>query len=218
MSMTSGLIAIKGEHLDKLPEILAFYERIDTEGDQPIENWDKAWEIVHPLREASPDDTSEKHMVGSVNGWTIIEDFDHLMSIDEDALLKISQHLSTPVFSLMTQGTSNCWGFWYFDKVKRRSFYNEDGVVTDNFGEPLAEEAGFNLNEDGFYDDIHGVAKNFGIDWEGMFTAENMHAFIIKKLDYEGERRQEALALLARYYANKAEEKKMKKPWWKIWA
>jgi hypothetical protein len=118
----------------------------------------------------------------------------------------------------MTQGTSNCSSFGYFDKAKRRSFYYEDGEITDNFGEPLAEEAGLSIDKDGFYDYIHGVAKNFGIDWEGMFTVENMHAFIIKKLDYEEGRRQEMLTVLERYYAKKDEKKDLKKPWWKIWA
>ncbi|HVW62820.1 MAG TPA: hypothetical protein VHC48_22365 [Puia sp.] len=212
MSMTSGLIAIKGEHLDKLPEILAFYQMVDTKENQSVDDWREALAIVTDLQAPAPGDTSEKHVVWSDKGWTLIEDMTLIMCANEKALSEISRHLSTPVLSLVTQGTSNCFGFWYFDNIKRRSFYIEDRAIVDNFGEPLPEEAGFNFNEDAFYHDVHGVAKAFGVDWEGAGT---LYAFTVKRLDYKEEVRQGMLAAIAKHAAAKAEEKK--KPWWKIW-
>lgn len=212
MSLTSGLIAIKGEHLDNLSMILSFYQMVDTEENQFVGNWDEALAIVTDLQAPAQGDTSEKHVIWSDKGWTLIEDMTLIMCANEEALLGISQHLSTPVFSLATQGTSNCFGFWYFDNVKRRSFYIEDCAIVDDFGEPLPEEAGFKINEDAFYDDIHGVAKAFGVDWEG---AESLHAFTVKKLDYKDEIRQGMLAAIAEHAAAKAAEKK--KPWWQLW-
>jgi hypothetical protein len=216
MSLTTGLIAIKGEHLDKLPEILSLYRMVDTGDDESVNDFDEALAIVSELREPAPDDTSEKHVVWVDKGWTLIEDMTLILCANEEALLKISQHLSTPVFSLLTQGTSNCFGFWYFDKVKRRSFYIEDTEIVDNFGEPLTEEAGFNINEHTFYDDVHGVAKAMEIDWEG---AVSLHSFTVKRLDYEEEVRQGMLNVIARHAAEKAANAaEKKKPWWKIWA
>jgi len=87
MSMTSGLIAIKGKHLDKLPEILAFYQMIDMEENQSVDDWDEALAIVTDLQAPAPGNTSEKHIVWSDKGWTLIEDMTLIMCANEEALL-----------------------------------------------------------------------------------------------------------------------------------
>ena len=87
MSMTSGLIAIKGKHLDKLPEILAFYQMVDTEENQSVDDWDEALAIVTGLQAPAPGNTSEKHIVWSDKGWMVIEDMTLIMCANEEALL-----------------------------------------------------------------------------------------------------------------------------------
>lgn len=179
MSLSSGLVAIKGQHSDKLSEIFSVFKLVDTGNDMILNNWQEAIDLIDE-EYINSNDNSQRRVVWFDNGWTIIEDLSLILCTDEDSLAKISQHFLTPVFSLATQGTSGCYGFWYFDNQKLRSFFNNNGEVTDNFGIPLSQEANLNINENAFYDDIHGVAKQFGID---LTNAANLNSFIVKQLD-----------------------------------
>jgi hypothetical protein len=70
----------------------------------------------------------------------------------------------------------------------------------------LNEETDFQINENAFYDDIHGVAKRFGIDWD---NAKNINHFIVKEF------------LNSEELNNDIEEtiiqKQKAKSWWKFW-
>jgi len=212
MSLSTGLLAIKGQYSDKLPEIFNFFKLVDTGNDTTLTNWNEAVEIIDD-EYMNPSDNSPRRVVWFDNGWTIIEDLSLMLCTDEESLIKISQHFSTPVFSLATQGTSGCYAFWYFDKEKIRSFFNNSGEVTDDFGEALPQEANYNINENAFYDDIHGVAKQFGIDWTNAETKTN---FIVKKLDHSDELNEEIEKIASNYKQQKA-DKITSKPWWKFW-
>lgn len=211
MSLTTGLIAIKGQHSDKLAEIFNFFKLVDTYSDKTLTNWNEAIQVIDD-EYMNPNDNSQRRVVWFDNGWTIIEDLSLILCTDEETLTKISQHFSTPVFSLATQGTSGCYGFWYFDKQKLRSFFYNDGQVTDNFGTPLSQEADFNINDNAFYDDIHGVAKQFGID---LTNAENLKSFIVKQLDNSEELNNEIEEANKNYH--QVDNNAKSKPWWKFW-
>jgi hypothetical protein len=210
MSLTTGLIAIKGQHSDKFADIFNFFKLVDTNNDKTLTDWNKAIQVIDD-EYINPDDNSQRRVVWFDNGWTIIEDLSLILCTDEESLTKISQYFSTPVFSLATQGTSSCYGFWYFDKQKLRSFFNNNSEVTDNFGTPLEQEANFNINENAFYDDIHGVAKQFGIDFT---NAENLNSFIVKQLDNSEELNNEIERSTKNY--NRTDNNTKSKPWWKF--
>jgi hypothetical protein len=211
MSLSTGLLAIKGDHSDKLSEIFSFFKLVDTASDKNLTNWNEVIALIDE-EYINPDDNSQRRVIWFDNGWTIIEDFSLILCTDEEALTKISQHFSTPIFSLVTQGTSNSFAFWYFDKQKLRSFFNSNGEVTDNFGTKLPQEANFNIDENAFYDDIHGVAKEFGIDWT---NAANLKNFIVKRLDNSEELNRE----IDQAIKNNAQSdnNKQAKSWWKFW-
>jgi hypothetical protein len=211
MSLTTGLIAIKGQHSDKFPEIFSFFKLVDTHNDKTLTNWNEAIQVIDE-EYINQNDNSQRRVIWFDNGWTIIEDLSLILCTNEESLTKISQHFSTPVFSLATQGTSGCYGFWYFDKQKLRSFFYNDGEVTDNYGTPLSQEANFNINENAFYDDIHGVAKQFGID---LTNAENLKYFIVKQLDNSEELNNEIEEATKNY--NQIDNNSKPKPWWKFW-
>lgn len=211
MSLTTGLIAIKGQYSDKLPEIFNLFKLVDTNADKILNNWNAANELIDD-EYMSRDGNLQRRVAWLDNGWTIIEDFSLILCTDEESLTKISQHFSTPVFSLATQGTSGCYGFWYFDKEKLRSFFNNNGEVTDNFGTPLEQEADLNINENASYGDIHGVAKKFGIDFT---NAENLDGFIVKQLDNSEELNNEIEKATKSY--NPVDNSTKSKPWWKFW-
>ena len=211
MSLSTGLLAIKGQHSDKLSEIFSFFKLIDTGSDKNLNNWNEAIELIDD-EYMNRDGNSQRRVVWFDNGWTIIEDLSLILCTDEESLTKISQKFSTLVISLVTQGTSGCYAFWYFDKQKLRSFFNNNGELTDNFGTPLSQEADFNINENAFYDDIHGVAKKFGID---LTNAENIESFIVKYLDNSEELNNEIEEATKNYHQVGNNSKS--KPWWKFW-
>lgn len=208
--MTTGLIAIKGRHVDRLAEIFNFFSLVDTNNDTILTNWDQVSQVIDQEFK-SQDDRSQRRVVWIDNGWTIIEDFSLILCTDEPAMETISRHLSTPVFSLATQGTSGSYAFWYFDKQKLRSFWIDNGKVTDNFGTPLPQEANFSFDEDAFYDDIHGLAKKLGIDIE---NTSHLGHFVIKQLDNSEELDQEIKLAAENYQAGNNTKSK---PWWKFW-
>jgi hypothetical protein len=224
MSFQSGFFALRGHYLDCTSEVFTFFKLIDTGNDGHVTSWDEVVKIVNASFFSQNGDT-QKRAVWFDNGWTIFEDIFLILPIDEEALTKLSRHFSTPVFSLVTQGTSSCYGFWYFDQQKIRSFFNTDGEVTDDFGEPLLQEEGCNISSRAFYDDVHGVAVKFGIDWE---KAYRHHSFVIKHLRNSEELNQEIEEALKKSLenaqtgsadegANPSTSLLLGKPWWKFW-
>ena len=211
MSLTTGLIAIKGQHSDRFAEIFNFFKLVDTNNDKTLTSWDDAIQVIDD-EYMNRNDIPQRRIVWFDNGWTIIEDLSLSLCTDEENLTRISKHFSAPVFSLVTQGNSGCYAFWYFDKIKLRSFFNNNGEVTDNYGTELEEEAKFNINENASYDDIHGVAKRFGIDFA---NAENLNSFIVKRLNYSEELHNEIQQATKNY--NQADNNHKSKPWWKFW-
>jgi hypothetical protein len=211
MSLTTGLIAIKGQHSDEFTEIFNFFKLVDTNNDKILTNWNEAIQVIDD-EYMNPNENSQRRVVWFDNGWTIIEDLSLILCTDEETLTKISQHFSTPIFSLATQGTSGGYGFWYFDRQKLRSFFYDDGKVTDNFGTPLSQEANLNINENALYDDIHGVARQLGID---LTNAENLKKFIVKQLYNSEELNNEIEEANENYH--QVDNNVKSKPWWKFW-
>lgn len=212
MSLTTGLFAIKGQHLDKLSEVFGAFKLVDSGNDKSLTTW-TAVEKLFNDEQQNPQDDIQHRVVWVDNGWTIIEDVSFILCGDEAALEKLSQQLNAPIFALMTQGTSSCYAFWYYDKTKQRSFFNDNGNIADNFGTPLPQESKFKINEEAFYDDVHGLAKELGIDWA---KAEQLDKFIVKELTNSEELNKE-LEQFAQQHRQQQEKKSSDKPWWKIW-
>ena len=214
MSLTTGLIAVKGQYLDAIQDIVSAFRFVDNQNGEVVKNWNEVVNIITDLHRHSMGDYKETHVFWYHNGWTIMEDMSLILCADDEALEAISQRLNTPVFSLLTQGTSGCFGFWYFDKKKIRHFYIEDGTVIENYGKALAGEVKYNINENAFYDDVLGVARELGIDWA---AAEKHDHFIVKELDLEPSYIEELRPLVEKHLQEQAERARLKKPWWKLW-
>lgn len=210
MSLTTGLIAIKGDYTRQLSEVFAFFELVDKGKDQILTSWDQASEIMND-EFTNPQDHTQRRIAWYDNGWTIIEDLSFILCGDAESLVAISAHFSTPVFSLLTQGTSGVYGFSYVNGQDLRSFLIDDGKVTEDIGTPLAAEANFNINETAFYDDVHGVASQLGISWD---NAERINRFIVKQLDNSEELNREIESISRN---NDTPAHKASKPWWKFW-
>lgn len=213
MGWTIGLIAIKGQHLNNLSAIFNSLRLVDTGQDAVLNNWTVADALMLEENFNIPDKDkyAERRVVWYQNGWTIIEDLSMIHCTNEEAMGDVSRRLNTPVFALLEQSTSDSYAFWYFDKQKVRSFFYSDGTVENDYGNPLPQEAGFNINEQTDYNDVQGVAKAFGIDWE---EAKHHDHFIVKTLEPDASYRTE-LEAIAQQQDESAQQ--TKKPWWKFW-
>jgi hypothetical protein len=212
MSLTTGLIAIRGQQIDNLSEIFGFWRLVDTQKDQVLKLWSDVEKVIDEEL-INPDDYTQKRVVWFDNNWTIIEDLSFILSSEEDVLAQISQTFSTPVFSMQTQGTSSCYSFTYSDIELKRSFSVCDGEVLEDFGTPLTQEKNYKIGENTFYDDIHGVAKQFGINWD---NAKNIDKFTIKTLDNSEELNSEIEKFKIKP-DGQAEGQFNTKPWWRFW-
>jgi hypothetical protein len=212
MSLTTGLIAIRGQQMDNLSKIFEFWRLVDTQRDQVLKIWSDVEKVIVE-EDMNPDDYTQKRVVWFDNNWTIIEDLSLILSSEEDVLTQISKTLSTPVFSMQTQGTSGSYSFTYSDIELKRSFSVCDEEVLEDFGIPLAQEKNFKINENTFYDDVHGVAKQFGIDWD---NAKNIDTFVVKTLENNKELNSEIEKFKIKS-VGQVEGQISTKSWWRFW-
>ena len=91
---------------------------------------------------------------------------------------------------------------------RERCFFASDGEVTDNRGEKLDAEKKLNINKNVTYDDIIGVAKAIGVEWEKR--TENSK-FIVAKLEFSEEYKKELNESFKTMISASS------KPWWKFW-
>ena len=208
--MTSSIIIIRGNHLNKVSDIFECFKYNDFDQDRVFENADKFNEFLFDNYFEFANREIALRGLWVDNGWTIISDPEMVDTVDDEALLRLSNKLNSEVQTFIIQTTSGSFGFAKYDKIKQRHFFSTDGEVTDNFGSPLTEEQGINLNERVFVDDILKLASNFGIDLE----AKSVNSFIVKQLSYSDELKKE-LEQFKQVQANQMTN--TKKPWWKIW-
>jgi hypothetical protein len=203
--MTTGLVAIKGNHMDKLSEIFSFFRLVDSKEDSIYSNWEEVCKFFETA--VSDPDKEQLIAVSFQNGWTIIEDSDLSLSYETESLEKISLFVDSHVFSFFIQTTSSNHAFYYFNKGLGRSYHYDDGAIHVNFGEPLKEEAGLDLTD---FDSMFKLSSNLGVDWDKFLVYEH---FLVKKLTYNEELQAEI------DQCKKMEKKKIivKKAWWKFW-
>ena len=92
MSLSTGLIAIKGQRSDKFAEIFNFFKLVDTNNDRTLTNWNEAIQVIDD-EYMNPVDNSQRRIVWFDNGWTLIEDLSLILCTDEESLTKTSQQL-----------------------------------------------------------------------------------------------------------------------------
>ncbi len=209
MSATIGFITIEGNQLSRLAEIFSRFQLIDTNKDLHLNSWAEASKIIEQ-EYLEPNDFSQRRVVWFQNNWTIIEDHSLLLCTDIEALQKNAQEGRLCIYSFLSQSTSNSHGFWHFTPTISRTFFIEDGETIENTGIPLPQEAGLNINDELYYDDIIELAASLGIDY---YAAEQLKQFTVKQLLNNAE-------LNAQIEQVKNDQKSIqvaKKPWWKFW-
>lgn len=204
--MTYSFIAIRGSLLNKSDQIFHILNYEDMGEDMQFEDWTEFNGYLFDNYFEFANMGVALRGIWMANNWTILNDPEMVDTIDEEGLIRLSNHLETEIVSFVIQTTSSCYGFTVYNKTVKRSFFVSDGEVIDNSYEPLKEEEGLTINERIFIDDILNLSINFGIDLQGM----EKHRYTVKKLFY--------LDIPAQEFAQQDQlECGKAKPWWKFW-
>lgn len=208
--MTNSIIAIKGNHFDKVDTIFECFNYIDFANDQTFENADKFNEYLFDNYFEFANQEIALRGLWVYSGWTIISDPEMVDSVDDEAIIRLSKKLKSDVLTFIIQTNSGSFGFAKYNETKKRYFFSIDGETSYNIGLPTKEEQGINLNEKVCVDDILKLANNFGIDLE----RKSSKSFIVKQLGYNDKMK---LELEQFNQPQKSQVTATKKPWWKIW-
>ncbi|HRB71492.1 MAG TPA: hypothetical protein PK776_06550 [Flavobacterium sp.] len=204
--MTNSFIAIRGSLLNKSDQIFRILNYEDMGEDMQFEDWSEFNGYLFDNYFEFANQGIALRGIWMENDWTIINDPEMVDTIDEEGLIRLSNHFETEIVTFVIQTTSSCYGFTVYNKTIKRGFFVSDGEVIDNSYEVLKEEEGVNVNEQAFADDILNLAVNFGIDLQG----KEKHTYTVKKLSYLDIPEQE-------FAQQDQQECDNKKPWWKFW-
>ncbi|OOQ57945.1 hypothetical protein [Mucilaginibacter pedocola] len=209
--MTNSIIAIKGEHLNRAAEIFEAFGYVGQPNDLNFGKLEELYAYCSSNMDNFSDQEISLRGIWQDNGWTIIFDPETIDFANEEALSKISGLLGSEVFTFVIQTTSGSFGFSKYAPTNLRSFFSSGRIVDPNYGTPLPEEEGLNINEQVFIDDITSLAGKLGIDIEGQ-KAKNI---TLKQLGYSDQLKKELEA-----FESPTEQRSPTaeaKPWWKFW-
>lgn len=201
--MTNSFIAIKGNYLNDLKEILNSFRYIDLNENKLFDNFDNANNYLSDNYFKIAKSSKALRGFWYDNNWTIISDPELVDVLEKKALIEISKLLNTEIWTFIIQTNSNTFGFAKYYKKKVRQFTISDNAIIQNYGTPISEEVNFNQNF--FADDIKILANKLGIDIDGKLST----TFILKELGYNDELNNELAS-----FKNK---NMTLKPWWKFW-
>lgn len=208
--MTTSIIAIKGNHLEKTADIFECFMYDDMNQEKTFDNLDKFNKYLLDNYFEFANREIALRGIWVDNGWTLISDPEMVDTVDDEALIRLSKKLNSEVLPFIIQTTSGSYGFAKYNKKKERHFFSTEKYVSDNIGSPLNEEQGVKLNEQVSADDILKLANNFGIDLEG----KSSNSFTVKQLGYSDEIKK---GLEQFKQIQKSQTTDTIKPWWKIW-
>lgn len=184
MGYSKSIIAIKGNHVDKADQIFKTFKYFDLGNDKQFGNWpDAASYLFDNFMKLAEDDIAIRG-IWSNGTWTVICDPEMVDIMEEDMIEDLSLKLKAKVFTLLIHNTSGTYEFACYEEEKLRHFQLFEGVVVENEGEPLPEEASLNINEKITEQDLIALAANLGLDLE--FTDVNTK-FTVKELGYNDE-------------------------------
>jgi len=212
MSAHFGLVCIKGSHLTNIKILIEEigWENIDTEKTDTYSMAVDRWNHIHSKYEET---FINSFIATETNGWTIFLDGFFDLCTNIELLKNISKKLNAEILSGGMEGSSGTYSLVYIKNNNLiRHFECIDGNIEFNYGEPLIEEDGLNLNESVFEDDINSILIKKGIDYEKVYTSKEQlsQIYFCQLPPYQ-------LEELKLQVEKRKLESKSKKPKWKFW-
>jgi hypothetical protein len=206
MSEHVSLVMIQGDHRARLPDLFEVFDYRLTGTVEKLNIWEQVYDAIKYPRPGKSKDLVHK-AVFFHDGWTVILDPEYLMIADEDACEKVSQMLDSSLFAMACEGASNSYGYSFYDHRKLRSFWSDDGVIQDDWGEKLTIEEGIDLSTI-FEDDVFQIIRELGVNY---LTFDEVTEFLVFEFDEShNEAPPETLPVPETVPPKK-------KSWWKLW-
>lgn len=208
MGYSIGVIAIKGNHLDKTDKLFSTFDYIDNNESKSYSTWTEAQNFLDSNYFEYTHKDIALRGIWEDNGWTIIYDPEMVDLLESEKLESISKITSADIWTILIQTTSGSFSFSKFAPARVRHFFVGDGQIAENEGTPLPEEKGLNINENIFVDDLESLTKTLGFKIHPDKTGN----YIVKHLHYNNQMKEQ----LAKFKQQTKIKSVGDKPWWKV--
>jgi hypothetical protein len=168
MSLHISVVAIRGNHIDKAGELLRLFGYEAKDGPIEVTGWDAA------ARHLGDHSCKAVYFDGE---RTVIVDPELVLMTEEATCAEVSRSLGSQVCGLVCEGVSGTYGFNLFrDGSKVRGFCSTNGVITEDEGASLPEEAEFEHSRASETSVIETLAR-IGFDYWGLERADRVLVF-----------------------------------------
>lgn len=211
MEFSIGIIAIKGDHLDKVEKIFNAFDYVDKGDDKTFKTWSEAGQYLFDKYFEHSNRDIALRGIWLDNTWTIICDPEMADMTEDSKVEELSKLTHSDIWTFMIQTSSGSFSFARFNPRKMRYFFTINGEIVENEGQPLPEEKGLNINDSIQAIDLISLGKTLGFSIEPNEAGN----FTVKHLPY-GEQMKQQLAEFKQSTTTTPETDE-NKPWWKIW-
>jgi hypothetical protein len=168
MSLHISVVAIRGDHIGSAGDLLRLFGCEAEDGPIEVTGWDAA------ARHLGDHSCKAVYFDGE---WTVIVDPELVLMTDEATCAEVSRRLGSQVCGLVCEGVSGTYGFNIFrDGSKVRGFCSTNGIITEDEGASLPEEAEFERSRASETRVIETLAR-IGFDYWGLERADRVFVY-----------------------------------------
>jgi hypothetical protein len=200
MSLHISVVAIQGDHVGEAGDLLRLFGCGAEDGPIEVTGWDAA------ARHLGDHSCKAVYFDGK---WTVIVDPELVLMTDEAACAEVSRRLGSQVCGLVCEGVSGTYGFNVFrGGSKVRGFCSTNGVITEDEGAALPEEAEFEHSRASETSVIETLAR-IGFDYWNLERADRVLVYCPG--------RPGPWAAPTAGQSGGAAERKRSRSWWRFW-
>lgn len=199
---TFGVLAIKGDHLAGLSDLLLDLGYNDLNEDKLFDTWVQ----FENFYEENFQDMSSGQKLWKVfwveNNWTIMYDPE---LVDLFGLESLSYTFNREVLTFFAQTTSSTYGFSkYTNSQMIREFVVQDNQISSDIGPKIRGESKIKIDQSLEFDELIDLAKCYNIE----INPETLNAkFILKFIEVSDDKPNN----------NENIQTEKKSSWWKFW-
>ncbi len=216
MGYSIGLIAIKGNHSDKIDKLFNAFDYAEGGDTKQYSTWAEAVKFLNDNYFEYANREISLRGLWIDNGWTIIHDPEMVDPLEQKKIEALSKSLNADIWTFLIQTTSGSFSFSKFSPDRVRHFFAGAGQVAENEGMPLPEEQGLNINEKIFTNDLESLTRKLGFKIQPDTHGE----YIVKYLAFNEQMKAQMLPFKQEVKPQQPAPKAPptnEKPWWKIW-
>lgn len=207
MSLHASIIMINCDVTEKIKSIFETFDYICPESPKLSSQWNEVCDsFTYP--QPGKDRNIVSKAVSFINGWSVILDPELVLAIEYDKWNQFAQQFHAPIFTMICEGASGTYSFFYTDGTNARTFFSIAGDTQEDSGKKILQEAGIDLNSI-FEDDILLVMEKLGVKFRDIEEATEYQIWELDESNI-GPSPEELEKFLK-------SESKEKVSWWKFW-